>query len=191
MQYGVCVFRNTGLDDAGHIEFSKRIGDLDTMRRYMTDGRRPRYGFYELFDAGNIDDQGGVLDPNSPRAQYGKVFISCLFHRASRRLTAFLLGQRPFSCRLLLQPSKSELLAPPCRGNPSSREWRQHRLCRLPHRLGRARSRVSEGTPREGLYCPPLNCTVSQIGSSRLLQGPRSHQWRYHGSSPPHPDTRT
>lgn len=69
----MCVFRNTGLDDASHIEFSKRIGDLDTMRRYMADGRKPRYGFYELFDAGNIDDQGGVLDPDAPRAHYGKV----------------------------------------------------------------------------------------------------------------------
>lgn len=67
------MFRNTGLDDASHIAFSKRIGDLDTMKRYMVDGRKPRYGFYELFDAGNIDDQGGVLDPNSPRAHYGKV----------------------------------------------------------------------------------------------------------------------
>ncbi|KIX10417.1 uncharacterized protein Z518_01499 [Rhinocladiella mackenziei CBS 650.93] len=48
------------------------------MRRYMTDGRKPRYGYYELFDAGNIDDQGGVLDPNSPRAHYGKG--NTLFH---------------------------------------------------------------------------------------------------------------
>ncbi|KAL2393257.1 Alpha-ketoglutarate-dependent 2,4-dichlorophenoxyacetate dioxygenase [Exophiala dermatitidis] len=77
-KYGVCVFRNTGLDDASHIEFSKRIGELDTMKRYMTDGRKPRYGFYELFDAGNIDDEGGVLDPNSPRAHYGKG--NALFH---------------------------------------------------------------------------------------------------------------
>ncbi|OQU99683.1 hypothetical protein CLAIMM_05283 [Cladophialophora immunda] len=77
-KYGVCIFRNTGLDDASHIEFSRRIGDLDTMKRYMVDGRRPRYRYYELFDAGNIDDQGGVLDPNSPRAHYGKG--NALFH---------------------------------------------------------------------------------------------------------------
>lgn len=70
------MLRNTGLDDASQIEFSRRVGDLDTMRRYMTNGRKPRYQFYELFDAGNIDDQGGVLDPNSPRAHYGKVASS-------------------------------------------------------------------------------------------------------------------
>ncbi|KAK5461129.1 hypothetical protein LTS15_003192 [Exophiala xenobiotica] len=77
-KYGVCVFRNTGLDDAAHIKFSQRIGELDTMRRYMTDGHKPRWAFYELFDAGNIDDQGGVLDPDSPRAHYGKG--NALFH---------------------------------------------------------------------------------------------------------------
>ncbi|EXJ62758.1 alpha-ketoglutarate-dependent 2,4-dichlorophenoxyacetate dioxygenase [Cladophialophora yegresii CBS 114405] len=77
-KYGVCMFRSTGLSDEAHIAFSKRIGDLDTMRRYMVDGRKPRYGHYELFDAGNIDDQGGVLDPNSPRAHYGKG--NALFH---------------------------------------------------------------------------------------------------------------
>ena len=39
----------------------------------MTNGRKPRYEYYELFDAGNIDQEtGGVLDPNSPRAQYNK-----------------------------------------------------------------------------------------------------------------------
>ena len=72
-KYGIIMLRNTGLDDASQIEFSRRVGDLDTMRRYMTNGRKPRYQFYELFDAGNIDDQGGVLDPDSPRAHYGKV----------------------------------------------------------------------------------------------------------------------
>ena len=74
------MFRNTGLDDPNHIKFSYRIGDLDTMKRYMTDGRKPRYGHYELFDAGNIDDQGGVLDPNSPRAHYGKVSLHILYY---------------------------------------------------------------------------------------------------------------
>ena len=39
----------------------------------MTGDRKLRYQYYELFDAGNIDDDGNVLDPNSPRAHYGKV----------------------------------------------------------------------------------------------------------------------
>jgi hypothetical protein len=67
------MFRNTKLDDESHIDFSRRIGDLDTVKRYMIEGRRPRFGHYELFDAGNVDDQGNVIDPDSPRAHYGKV----------------------------------------------------------------------------------------------------------------------
>ena len=67
------VFRSTSLSDAAHVSFSRRFGDLDDIRPYMTNGRKPRYEFYELFDAGNIDaDTGNVLDPSSPRAQYNK-----------------------------------------------------------------------------------------------------------------------
>lgn len=68
-QYGVCVFRNTGLDDESHVQFSKRIGELDNIQRYLVGGRQPRYAQYELFDAGNIDGEtDSILDPNSPRA---------------------------------------------------------------------------------------------------------------------------
>lgn len=62
------------MDDAAHVDFSRRFGDLDDIRPYMTGGRKPRYQFYELFDAGNIDEKGGVLDPDSPRAHYNKVW---------------------------------------------------------------------------------------------------------------------
>ncbi|OCT44184.1 Alpha-ketoglutarate-dependent 2,4-dichlorophenoxyacetate dioxygenase [Cladophialophora carrionii] len=78
-KYGVIVFRKTGLDDTGHVEFSRRFGELDDIRPYMTNGRKPRYGYYELFDAGNIDpDTNTVLQPDSPRAQYNKG--NALFH---------------------------------------------------------------------------------------------------------------
>ncbi|KAF4624588.1 hypothetical protein G7Y89_g13583 [Cudoniella acicularis] len=71
-QYGVCVFRNTGMDDKGHVEFSRRFGDLDDIKPYLQNGRKPRYAYYELFDAGNVDEQGNVLTPDSPRSQYNK-----------------------------------------------------------------------------------------------------------------------
>ncbi|KAI1323380.1 taurine catabolism dioxygenase [Xylariaceae sp. FL0255] len=71
-KYGVCVFRNTDLNDAEHVAFSERFGDLDNIRRYLMGGRKPRYDLYELFDAGNIAEDGGVLDPNSPRAHYNR-----------------------------------------------------------------------------------------------------------------------
>jgi alpha-ketoglutarate-dependent 2,4-dichlorophenoxyacetate dioxygenase len=55
-----------------HVEFSKRFGDLDDIRPYMTGGRKPRYEYYELFDAGNVDNEGNVLTMDSPRTHYGK-----------------------------------------------------------------------------------------------------------------------
>ncbi|KAI1396780.1 taurine catabolism dioxygenase [Hypoxylon fuscum] len=68
-KYGVCVFRDTGMDDASHVKFSERFGELDNIRRYLVGGRKPRYDLYELFDAGNIDgDTNTVLDPESARA---------------------------------------------------------------------------------------------------------------------------
>jgi hypothetical protein len=69
------VFRSTNLDDKTHVEFSRRLGELDDIKRYMVGGRKPRYAYYELFDAGNVDNEGHVLDPDSPRAQFGKVSI--------------------------------------------------------------------------------------------------------------------
>ena len=74
------------------------------MRRYMTHGRKPRDGFYELFPAGNIDDEGGILAPDSPRAQYGRVYYRflCLVLRS---LT--IRGQRPLSRRLIVQSPPS------------------------------------------------------------------------------------
>ena len=66
------MIRNTGLDDASHVSFSRRFGGLDDIRPYMTGGRKPRYEFYELFDAGNVDNDGDVLAADSPRTHYGK-----------------------------------------------------------------------------------------------------------------------
>jgi alpha-ketoglutarate-dependent 2,4-dichlorophenoxyacetate dioxygenase len=77
-QYGVLVFRNTSLSDAQHVEFSARIGELDNVRRYLTGGRKLRYTHYELFDAGNVDEEGNPIDPDSPRAHYNKG--NALFH---------------------------------------------------------------------------------------------------------------
>ncbi|KAE8444742.1 hypothetical protein EG329_014302 [Mollisiaceae sp. DMI_Dod_QoI] len=71
-KYGICVFRNTGLDDTRHVEFSKLLGDLDDIKPYLTNGRKPRFPYYELFDAGNLDDAGNVIPVDSPRTHYNK-----------------------------------------------------------------------------------------------------------------------
>ncbi|KAF2965101.1 hypothetical protein GQX73_g8488 [Xylaria multiplex] len=92
-KYGVCVFRKTGLSDAEHVSFSRRFGELDNIRRYLPNGRKPRYGFYELFDAGNVsvepsssspangDAEPRPLDPSSIRAHTSRG--NGLFHADS------------------------------------------------------------------------------------------------------------
>jgi alpha-ketoglutarate-dependent 2,4-dichlorophenoxyacetate dioxygenase len=77
-KYGVLLFRNTNLTDDQHVQFSTRIGELDNVKRYLTNGRKLRYTHYELFDAGNIDETGSAIDPESPRAHYNKG--NSLFH---------------------------------------------------------------------------------------------------------------
>lgn len=71
-KYGFVIFRNTGLDDKGHVDFSWKLGDLDNIKRFISGDRKLRYQYYELFDAGNIADDGSVLDPTSTRAHHNK-----------------------------------------------------------------------------------------------------------------------
>lgn len=75
LQYGVLVFRDTGLDDTRHVEFSKRFGDLDDIKPYLTNGRKAKFPYYELFDAGNLDDEGNPIALDSQRSHYNKVCI--------------------------------------------------------------------------------------------------------------------
>lgn len=61
-KYGVCVFRNTGLDDAGHVAFSRNFGYLERSPR--REGARFRLPFRELFDASNLNVDGEITqDP--------------------------------------------------------------------------------------------------------------------------------
>jgi len=74
-KYGVLVFRNTGMTDEDHIQFSKHFGDLDDISGFIPPGvkmnRRTR--FLELFDASNLDGDGHVLQEHEKRFQYNKV----------------------------------------------------------------------------------------------------------------------
>jgi alpha-ketoglutarate-dependent 2,4-dichlorophenoxyacetate dioxygenase len=56
--WGVCVFRNTGLDDAGHVEFSRNFGYLE--RVPFREGMKTRLPFRELFDASNLNVEGEI-----------------------------------------------------------------------------------------------------------------------------------
>jgi alpha-ketoglutarate-dependent 2,4-dichlorophenoxyacetate dioxygenase len=58
-KWGVCVFRDTGLDDEGHIAFSGIFGHVELAP--LRNGRRTRLQHRELFDAGNLDADGNIL----------------------------------------------------------------------------------------------------------------------------------
>ncbi|MXO66149.1 TauD/TfdA dioxygenase family protein [Altericroceibacterium endophyticum] len=60
--WGVCVYRNTGLDDEGHIAFSRNFGHLELAPARK--GGKSRLNHRELFDASNINAEGQInTDP--------------------------------------------------------------------------------------------------------------------------------
>ncbi|KAF9894981.1 hypothetical protein FE257_004605 [Aspergillus nanangensis] len=71
-QYGVVVFRSTGLTDEGHIAFSRKFGELDDVKPYIAAGRKHRLNYPELFDVSNVEADGSILSPESSRGQANK-----------------------------------------------------------------------------------------------------------------------
>ena len=55
-RWGVCVYRDTGLDDESHIAFSRIFGHLE--HAPAVQGRPRRFVHPELFDAGNLTPGG-------------------------------------------------------------------------------------------------------------------------------------
>ncbi|MBO9498177.1 MAG: TauD/TfdA family dioxygenase [Novosphingobium sp.] len=63
-RWGVTVWRDTGLDDASHVAFTRIFGDV-IHAPPLKDG--PRFSQPELFDASNIDRQGNIVDDEKRR----------------------------------------------------------------------------------------------------------------------------
>lgn len=59
-RYAVCVFRATGLTDETHISFSRLLGKLELAPQAIA-GKVRRFRHPELFDAGNLDNEGHIL----------------------------------------------------------------------------------------------------------------------------------
>lgn len=68
-RYGVCVYRNTGLTDEQHVEFSRNFGYLE--RVPAREGIRMRLPFRELFDASNLTVDGDITQDEAA-IQYRK-----------------------------------------------------------------------------------------------------------------------
>ena len=58
-QWGVTVWRDTGLDDESHIEFSRIFGHLELAPSAA--GRPTRHKHQEIFDASNLDAEGKII----------------------------------------------------------------------------------------------------------------------------------
>ncbi|KAJ5540328.1 alpha-ketoglutarate-dependent 2-4-dichlorophenoxyacetate dioxygenase [Penicillium frequentans] len=71
-KYGICVFRNTALDDAHHVEFAAQFGELDDVTPYISGGRAHRLSDVRLFDVSNIDLDGMVFPLDNVRRQWNK-----------------------------------------------------------------------------------------------------------------------
>jgi alpha-ketoglutarate-dependent 2,4-dichlorophenoxyacetate dioxygenase len=57
-KWGVTVYRNTGLNNESHIEFSRMFGYLERVPERT--GALARHKYRELFDAGNLDSTGAI-----------------------------------------------------------------------------------------------------------------------------------
>ncbi|WP_241773080.1 TauD/TfdA family dioxygenase [Erythrobacter sp. SG61-1L] len=61
-QYGVCVFRDTGMNDEQHVQFSRNFGYLERVPK--REGSKFRLPHRELFDASNLNAEGEITqDP--------------------------------------------------------------------------------------------------------------------------------
>jgi alpha-ketoglutarate-dependent 2,4-dichlorophenoxyacetate dioxygenase len=59
-RWGINVYRNTGLTDETHIAFSRIFGYLERAP-VPTAGRKTRHKYREIFDAGNLDADGNII----------------------------------------------------------------------------------------------------------------------------------
>ena len=59
-QWGVTVWRKTGLTDETHVAFSRIFGHIELAPTIS--GRKSRHAYRELFDASNLDADGRILD---------------------------------------------------------------------------------------------------------------------------------
>jgi alpha-ketoglutarate-dependent 2,4-dichlorophenoxyacetate dioxygenase len=66
----------TSLTDATHLELARNFGELDEVTPYNLAGCKHRLKHDELFDVSNVDIDGGIVDPNSPRSHAEMVTLA-------------------------------------------------------------------------------------------------------------------
>lgn len=73
LQYGVIRFPQTGLDDARHVAFAAKFGELDDITPHTKAGKKHRLEFPELFDVSNLLENGDIAPLDSHRSAMNKV----------------------------------------------------------------------------------------------------------------------
>ncbi|KAG9187949.1 alpha-ketoglutarate-dependent 2,4-dichlorophenoxyacetate dioxygenase [Alternaria panax] len=68
-KYKVLVFRKANLSDKEHVEFSRKLGELHDFKLHV---KEPRFGYFKIFDVGNIDENGKPHALDSPRTLFGR-----------------------------------------------------------------------------------------------------------------------
>jgi len=72
-RYGVCVYRSQHITDEQHIAFLVAISARwSSGRRSVKSQKHLRFNHPELFDAGNIDNQGNILPADDRQRAYSR-----------------------------------------------------------------------------------------------------------------------
>lgn len=64
-RYGVIAFPETGLDDAGHVAWSRALGPLELAPHFVGSPTTRRLSLPELFEAGNLGADGEITEPDN------------------------------------------------------------------------------------------------------------------------------
>lgn len=57
------------MKDETHLALARTFGELDDVTPYTKAGRKHRLKYDELFDVGNVELDGSIVDPKAPKAQ--------------------------------------------------------------------------------------------------------------------------
>lgn len=99
-QYGVLVFRRTGLDDAGHVALAAQFGELDDATTWIQDPTKYRlYPHVQLNDVSNIEADGSLVRTDSLRHQMnlgnGLFHVDCSYNPRRAGFSLLLAHQLP------------------------------------------------------------------------------------------------
>ncbi|RSH79487.1 uncharacterized protein EHS24_001539 [Apiotrichum porosum] len=92
-KHGVLIFRNTGLDNAGHIAFTQLLGKDLEVNPFFYGREKDRLGEPLLWDVGNIELDGSIVQPSSRRWHHSRG--NALWHTQRSKYSLLLSHGNP------------------------------------------------------------------------------------------------